>query len=137
MPESKSVEARAAQSAAAKKATLSLLRSKRRRTKTVTIQVGGEDLALTFGAISSHDLDKLQGKHTPTVEQRARGMVFNPETFSPALVAACLIDPEMSESEAREIWTSTEWSTGELNFLFETASTLCMEGLNIPFSETA
>lgn len=122
------------QSKASKKATLDLLRGKRRRTKTIPLEINGEKVEMTFAALSSHDLDALQGKHTPTAEQRARGLVFNPDTFAPSLVAACMIDPEMTEAEAKEIWASGAWSTGELNFLFETCSQLCMEGLDIPFS---
>ena len=137
MSDVKITAARQAQSAASKQDTLARLRAKKRRTRTVEVEVNGEKLKLVFGAISSHDLDALQGKHTPTVEQRARGMNFNPDTFGPALVAACLVDPEMSYEEALEIWTSTEWSTGELQTLFSAASELCMEGMNVPFSGTA
>lgn len=139
MPEStqsKTVSIQRKQSAQSKKATLDLLRGKKRRTREVEIQVNGEKVAMVFAAISAHDLDLLQGKHTPTVEQRARGMQFNPETFAPALVAACLTDPELSEADAKEIWESGAWSTGELSFLFDTASSLCMEGLNVPFTES-
>lgn len=135
-PQSRSVSIRNKQSAQSKRATLDVLRGKRRRTREVEIQVNGEKVAMTFAALSAHDLDLLQGKHTPTVEQRAKGMNFNPDTFAPALVASCLVDPELTEAEAREIWESDSWSTGELSYLFDTASTLCLEGLNVPFTES-
>lgn len=127
-------EARQRQSNQSKQATLDLLKGKTRREKTVQVQVSGQELSITFKAISSHDLDRLQSKYPPTSEQRVRGMQFNPETFAPALVAACAADPEMTEEDAREIWKSESWSTGELNFLFDTCSQLCMEGLDIPFT---
>jgi hypothetical protein len=42
----------------------------------------------------------------------------------------------MSESDALEIWNSQDWSTGELNTIFNAVSDLCMKGLNVPFIET-
>jgi len=128
------VAAQQAQSKASKKATLDLLRSKKRRTKTVTLAINGEDAEFEFAAISSHELDKLQGKHKPTAQQKLEGLAWNPDTFAPALVAMCLVEPEVSEADMREIWESGEWSMGELSTLFNTASNLCMEGMDIPFT---
>ena len=132
----KIVAKRQEQSKADKQATLDRLRSKKRRTKTISVQIDGEEMELTFAALSSHELDRLQSKHVPTTEQKARGLAFNPDTFAPALVAACSIEPELTETDTKEIWTSESWSTGELNYLFDTVSNLCMEGLNIPFTGT-
>lgn len=134
---SKTIDAVAAQqeqSKASKKATLDLLRSKQRRTKTIELEINGETVEFEFAAIGSHDLDKLQGKHKPTAQQKIDGLAWNSDTFPPALVAACLVDPEVTEAEMREIWESGDWSTGELSTLFNTASSLCMEGMDIPFS---
>ena len=128
------VAARQDQSKASKKATLDLLRSKKRRTKTVELTINEQQVEFTFAALSAHDLDKLQAKHAPTASQKLQGMAWNGDTFPPALVAACLTDPEVSLEEMNEIWTSGEWSTGELSTLFDTASRLCMEGMDIPFT---
>lgn len=135
MSEVKIVANQQAQSKADKKATLDKLRNKKRRLKVVKVQIDGDELEMSFAAISAHDLDRLQGQHVPTIEQKARGMAFNPETFAPALVAACSVEPKLSADDAKEIWESDAWSTGELNYLFDTVSALCMEGLNIPFTE--
>lgn len=116
--------------------TLDRLMSKKLRTKEVEVNIGGDTLTWTFRAIPAHKLDELQAKHTPTKEQRARGMGFNPNTFAPELVALCSVDPELSKEEARDIWNSDEWSTGELNFLFDTCTNLCTEGFNVPFTES-
>lgn len=130
----KIVEATQRQSAESKQATIDLLKGKSRRSKTVKVQVDGQELAMTFQALSSHDLDRLQSKHAPTSDQRVRGLQFNPDSFAPALVAACAKDPELSTADANDIWKSDAWSTGELNFLFDTCTGLCMEGLDIPFN---
>lgn len=137
---SKTVDAVAAQqvqSKASKRATLDLLRSKKRRTKTIPVNINGEDVEFELQALSAHELDKLQAKHQPTASQKLQGMAWNGDTFPPALVAACLVDPEVSAEEMTEIWTSGEWSTGELSTLFNAASNLCMEGMDVPFSGSA
>lgn len=131
------VAAQQAQSKASKRATLDLLRSKKRRSKTIELTINGESVEFVFTALSAHDLDKLQAQHPPTAKQKLDGMAWNGDTFPPALVAACLSEPEVSLEEMNEIWVSGEWSTGELSTLFNTASSLCMEGMDIPFSAGA
>lgn len=129
--------ARNEQSAADKASVLDKLKNKKKRQQAVTVEVNGEQLELIFEAISYKDLDALQAKHPPTQQQRVDGAAFNRNTFPAALVAACSVDPKISESDARDIWASDDWSTGELNTLFNTVSDLCMKGLDIPFTATA
>lgn len=118
-----------------KRNAVSILKNKKRRRKTINLDIGGEKIKLTFQAISSAALDKLQSQHPPTAAQRAAGNAnFNRETFPPALISACSINPEISVEDAEEIWNSEDWSTGELNFLFDTVISLCMEGLDIAFT---
>lgn len=128
------VAAQQEQSKASRKATLDLLRSKRRRTKTISLDINGQEAEFVFHALSASELDKLQAKYPPTAQQKLQGLAWNSDTFPPALVAACLQEPEVSAEEMVEIWTSGEWSTGELSTLFNTATALCMEGMDIPFS---
>jgi aspartate-semialdehyde dehydrogenase len=126
--------ARNEQSVADKASVLDKLKNKKRRTQTIKLEVNGEQLELTFQAISYAELDALQSKHQPTQQQRIEGAAYNRDTFPPALVAACSVVPHISEEDANEIWKSEEWSTGELTTLFETVSNLCMRGLDIPFT---
>lgn len=128
------VAAQQAQSKASKRATLDLLRSKKRRTKVVELQLNGSSAEFAFHALGAHELDALQAKHPPTAAQKLQGLAWNGDTFPPALVAACLTDPEVTEEEMTEMWNSGEWSTGELSSLFTAASNLCMEGMDIPFT---
>ena len=123
------------QSDADKSQLVSKLIQKKRRTKAVTLTVDGEEVNLLFGAISAHDLDKLYAAHRPNAEQKVSGMSFNPQTFNPALVAACSIDPKISEDDASEIFDSENWSTGELSYLVDVCSALCMQGMDIPFTD--
>lgn len=121
------------QSAASKKATLDLLRGKRRRRRELEIELNGEKVVLVFEAISSHRMDELLAAHPPTKDQQLQGVAFNPDTFNPALISACLVEPAVTEEEFKEIWESDEWSQGELATLFNAAWTLTMEGLDVPF----
>jgi hypothetical protein len=132
--ETKTLSVRQAQARASKKATLDLLRGKKRRRKELSFNFNGEQVTLVFEAISSKELDTLQASCPPTKDQQGRGLSFNPEKFTPALVAACMVDPDLSVEDAQEIWVSDEWSSGELATLFTTAWELVMEGLDIPFT---
>jgi len=128
--------ARNEQSVQDKKSVLDQLKSKKRRSQTVTIDLNGSEVELKFEAISYKELDALQAKHPPTQDQRVNGASFNRNTFPPALIAACSVEPKITETDAREIWSSEEWSTGELNTLFDAVSGLCMKGLDVPFTAT-
>ena len=127
---------RNAQSQQSKMSTLDKLKSKKPRQQEIELDINGEKVTLKFQAISYKDLDALQAKHPPTNAQRADGASFNRNTFPPALIAACSLEPHMDESDAREIWNSDDWSTGELNTLFDAVSALCMRGLDVPFTGT-
>jgi hypothetical protein len=81
------------------------------------------------------EYDRLVSKHPPTTEQRADGASFNLDTFAPALISAVSSDPEISPTDAKEIWNSAEWSRGEVITLYRQAVDLCNRGLDIPFNE--
>lgn len=136
MSDIKTTAVRLAQSNSDKQSTLDKLKGKKPRSKTVEVTIDGEQIQITFKAISASELDKLQAKHQPTMEQKTRGLVYNPNTFGPALIAACAVDPEMTEKDALEIWDSPYWSTGEISFLFDTCTQLCMEGMTVSFSKS-
>lgn len=56
----------------------------------------------------------------PTDEQREKRYAYNPETFRPALLAACVAG-ELTEDDWLEMESSGELTPGELNTLFSTA----------------
>lgn len=73
-------------------------------------------------ALPPADLEVLIGEHPPTPEQEAKGHAWNPDSFVPALLAACV--------ESDEVWTEADWAEmtskgvlalGEVNALFEAA----------------
>src|SRR5262245_40963053 len=96
---------------------------------------GTNEVTLKYQAIGMQAYDRLVGKHPPKPEQRAEGASFDINTFAPALISACSVDPEISPVEAKEIWDSDEWSRGDVMVLFRQAVELNNRGLDVPFSE--
>lgn len=136
----KSTESRQKQSQAAKRATLDMLKNKPRSTTDFSLFLsdgngGSNEVTLKYQAIGMRAYDQLVSKHPPKPEQRAEGNSFNMDTFAPALIAACSLEPEISLSEAQEIWNSEDWSRGDVMVLFRNAVELNNRGLDVPFSE--
>ena len=85
---------------------------------------------MTFKGIGRARFDALQEAHPPTAEQQLKAkqqlgtddrLAWNPETFPPALVAASLVEPKLSEVEVQRLWTSDDWNQAELTTLVQTA----------------
>lgn len=136
----KAAEARQKQSDSSKRATLDLLKNKKRASMEFALYVHDEDgeqteITLKFQSIGARDYDKLVAKHPPKPDQRAEGAAFNIDTFAPALIAAVSVEPEMTLQDAQDIWTSPDWSRGDLMVLFRNAIELNNRGVDIPFSE--
>jgi len=135
----KDVESRQKQSQASKRATLDMLKGKQRSTTEFSLFLsdgngGVNEVTLKYQAIGMMAYDRLVAKHPPKPEQRADGSSFDMDTFAPALIAACSVDPEISPQEAKEIWESEDWSRGDVMVLFRNAVELNNRGLDVPFS---
>lgn len=133
-------ESRSKQSSDSKRATLDLLKTKARSTMEFSLFINDADgekieVTLKYQSIGARDYDKLVAKHPPKNEQRAEGSSFNIDTFAPALIASCCIEPEMSREDAQAIWDSEDWSRGDLMVLFRNAIELNNRGIDIPFSD--
>lgn len=82
-----------------------------------------------FQALGRVAWDELVTTHRPTDKQRTehrRGggqgeIEWNPDTFPPAVVAASLVEPALSEAEVRELWDDPNWNLAELMALFNAA----------------
>jgi|SRR5215831_1189634 len=136
----KTVEARQKQAAAAKRATLDELINKPRSTTEFSLYLGdgnggSTEVTLKYRAIGMRAYDRLVAKHPPKPDQRADGASFDMDTFAPALIAACSVDPEISPEQAKEIWDSDDWSRGDVMVLFRNAVELNNRGLDVPFSD--
>lgn len=129
------LEARQEQAATSRRATLALLKGKKRAQREVLVEIPGEDgpeqASFLFRAISRREYDALIDEHPPTKAGVARGDIFNMDTFAPALLAKVIIEPRVPEDEWRDLWKSPDWSSGELNGLFVTAAGLCNSGFEL------
>jgi len=133
------IEARQEQSQASRRATLDLLRSKKRAEKDLMVQFPGSEDPYSFHlrAIGAKEYDELVSKFPPTIEQRAEGASYDIHRFAPALLSAVITEPRMTETEWLEIWNSPDWNRGEVMQFFYSAVDLCNQGLTIPFSGRA
>lgn len=64
-------------------------------------------------AIANRPWADLLAAHPPTTEERAMGYGVHPETFEPAALAACAIDPKVSVAQAERMADTlprSEWA---------------------------
>jgi hypothetical protein len=76
---------------------------------------------VTINPLPSPELEDLRQAHLPTDEQRKRlgpGILFNPDTFVPALLAAC-VDSDVTEEDWYEYITTGVMTSGEINALWD------------------
>lgn len=88
-----------------------------------------------FRALSARDYSDLLSQHRPREEDKADGLRFNVETFPTALIAACCVDPEMTEDEAGELLE--ELSSGQRDQLFAAAWAANEQAVSVPFWSSA
>lgn len=134
----KPIDDKPSEVARTKRATFDRLSKKKRAERELPITLVGDDgeeeeVFILFRAIGATAYDDLIAKHTPTAKQKLDGAVYNIDTFAPALIAACSVDPDLSYAEAKAIWDSEEWSRGEVMTLFGGCVELNNKGLNAPF----
>lgn len=127
-----------------KRATLAKLKSKAARQKIVEVEIptgdadgSVEKTELLFRSIGSKEYDSLVTSFPPNSQQRKDGAAYNIDKFAPALLARVIVDPEMTEEEAGELWNSPDWNRGELFNLFTEAVALCLTGVQVDPSESA
>ena len=56
-------------------------------------EVDATDVVFHFRAIGPSLYDQMQFQHPPTKPQEDRDMAYNPDTFIPAVIAACSVKP--------------------------------------------
>lgn len=120
--------------------TFEEMRKKKARTDVVKMTLEGDDGKKIEGiirirAIASTAYDDLVAANPPTEEQKLRGDSWNIDTFAPALISACVYDPPLTYEQACDLYTSDEWSAGELGELFFSCQRVCNAGLSVSFGE--
>lgn len=90
-------------------------------------EMGDNVAVFKFKSLGGKKFGKMREKYPPSDDHvayaKSKGLVldWNPDTFPPALLAACAVEPELTPEQAQELWESDEWSEGELNSLLEAA----------------
>ena len=112
------------------------------RVRELEAQADEKVQTFVFTSISPDRYERLVAAHPPTKAQRTelakvgQRVAYNPDTFPPALVHACLVSPEWTAEEVRSLWAKVDesdtqseqeareerdsalWSAGELAELF-------------------
>lgn len=86
-----------------------------------------ETVGFTFRALSRLEFEQLREAH-PSDDKTEQ---FDAETFGPALIAACSVDPVLSDGDARELWDT--WGNAEAIQLFAAAWAVNTEIRGVPF----
>jgi hypothetical protein len=91
-------------------------------------KVEEEEVAVyfTFRSIGRAAFDSLVAAHPAGAEQRARlkrfgvnaeDVPWDEESFPPAIIAASLVEPKLTEAEVRALWHADNWNQAELSAL--------------------
>lgn len=110
-----------------------------------------ETVVFRFEALGREAFEALRDSHPPSSEQRSEfrrsalamglaphqigELAHNPDTFPPALLAACCADPAMTETQARDLWDSDEFSQAELAEMFDAALTVNQSNRRVELGE--
>lgn len=117
---------------------VALLLGKPKNTDTFKLYSGqGDDateIELKLEALSSKDYDKLISKYPPNEADAAKGMTYDLDKFAPALISACLIDPELSLMQAKQLWSGDNWSRGDVEGLYNRVLRLNHRDSTVPFT---
>ena len=139
LPETRTVVEQVAAKAVSGEATFASLSCKPRRTLTFAVtsqDEAGEPISLTlkYRALSNTAYDELIAAHPPTGKQKNAGSQYNVDTFAPAIISASAVIPALTVAQAREVYTSEDWSGGEVSSLFINALRVNNAGLDVPFN---
>ena len=137
----KTAEARQKQSEHDKRATLDQLINKPRSTTEFSLYLSdgngsSNEVTLKFQAIGMRSYDRLVSKHPPKAEQRAEGSSFDIDSFAPALISACAVDPEITPTQAKQHLGLRGLVARGCDGAVPAAVELNNRGLDIPFNET-
>lgn len=68
---------------------------------------------LTFRNLSPHEFEALVGAHEASAEAAAEGEVWDREGLTPALLAACTVDSDLSVEDWAAELASDRWSAAD------------------------
>lgn len=114
------------------------LRSLEERVAELETEAEAASYPVKLVAMDRATYDALLNQHPPTEKQirtaekkKEARPLWNEDSFPPALLAACMDDPDMAEDDTKVMWNDPKWSPGELWDMFFACRMLC-EGRQVP-----
>lgn len=95
------------------------------------VQIDASRVPVRFRGMGRNLYKELERKH-PDPDNDG---VWNTETFPPALIAACAVDPKMTPEQVNELLTLV--TEGEYQRLFQGAYMACNDANDVPFNGRA
>lgn len=83
------------------------------RLEKLEAEINGSVMVVKLRAIANRPWADLLAAHPPTMEERAQGFGAHPDTFEPAALAACAIEPTFSVAQAERMADTiprSEWA---------------------------
>lgn len=84
-----------------------------------------EVVTFVFRSIGRSNFDQVIEECPPTSQQLKEASndgedppSWNTDTFPPAIIAAAIVEPELTEEQVYEIWESEDWSHAEVASLY-------------------
>jgi hypothetical protein len=107
---------------------------KKKRVEERQLFMDGEETTIKVQALTQKQLDDLYAQHPKRRNKEVdNSLGANSENFPPSLFATAILDPKLDEEEWHTIWTSPEWSPGELGHLLDIVMNVTSRGFDPPF----
>lgn len=107
--------------------------AKKAFTKNIPIVINGEQLEITAKALDEKTLRDIRAAHPPRKEDKDNNLPYNVATFPADLLTHSVVDPVLTLEEWKEIFSSSEWSLGELRELYDQVFEITTSGFDVPF----
>lgn len=103
-----------------------------RQLESMREQIEDSRATFVFQGIGRLEYNELLEQHPPRPEDKEGGFEFNPETFGPAIIAACAVEPELTLEQVEHIWR--DWTDAECVKLFNAAYESNKVVRDVPFT---
>lgn len=113
------------------------VRTAAERVEEVERQIDQATHTFVLRSVSRREWADLLAKYPPSAEQRRAGHDADPDRFPVAAVAACLVEPALSEQQVRKLAESDAMTFGEWQKLWLAALTLNVPPVPAPKLEAA
>lgn len=104
------------------------------RMQAIRDEMRAHEHVFRFRGKSAQEYSDLQAKHPATPQQREQGLDLNWDTWPTALIAACCVDPAMSEDQAAELRNAV--SDAQWDAMYVAALAVNRQVVDVPNSDS-